>query len=188
MGFFVQDGCPTPLFLVRFPNQLSNRLLASYALLLGTSLRRFHGQFSMNYSHHISSVVMSRQIRTLLLVEPHEMTRELYVRELQRKWRVLACADRSTRYVRCTARRSTGLVLEPFAPGDDDWTLLEMLRTSDATERFRSLSVALSTSGDEASNWASRSFSSSRFRLGSLADQVRTVVAAQTSPASQSEL
>ncbi len=131
---------------------------------------------------------MSRSIRTLLLVEPHEMTRELYVRELAREWRVLACADRQTALKYLETEQIDVLVLEPVAPGDDHWSLLEMVRRHPTK---CDMPVVICSAVDERRRGAELGVTVYLVKPvapRALSDHVRTVVAAQTSPASQSEL
>jgi DNA-binding response OmpR family regulator len=131
---------------------------------------------------------MPRSIRTLLLVEPHEMTRELYVRELAREWRVLACADRLTALRYLETELIDVLVMEPVAPGDDHWSLLETVRKHPTTS---AMPVVICSAVDERRRGIELGVTVYLVKPvapRALSDQVRTVVAAQTSAASQSEL
>ncbi len=69
----------------------------------------------------------------VLIVEPHHVTRELYVRELAQSWPVLACGDRADALELMQREAIGAIVLEPVAPGEEFWSLLAEVRANAAT-------------------------------------------------------
>ena len=76
---------------------------------------------------------MSRTDATLLVVEPDQVTREMYVRELARTWRVLACSDNLSALAHLTSDTVNAVVLEPVMPGGENWSLVAAVRANSAT-------------------------------------------------------
>jgi DNA-binding response OmpR family regulator len=83
---------------------------------------------------------------TILIVEDNPPTRDLYRRVLAHDYRLLLCADAAA------ARRALGVepvalvLLEPSMPGDEGWSLLDMIRGGRET---RHIPVVLCSAVDE---------------------------------------
>jgi DNA-binding response OmpR family regulator len=70
---------------------------------------------------------------TLLLLEPDRATRQLYVRELARHWRVIAAEGAAEVLPTLAGETIHAVILELGAAEDDDWTLLTKIRGNPAS-------------------------------------------------------
>jgi DNA-binding response OmpR family regulator len=82
----------------------------------------------------------------ILLVETDDPTRELYVRELSRDYRVFACADEHAALAILREQHICAVVLEPARPDGRGWALLITFKQTHGT---RSIPVILCSTLDE---------------------------------------
>ncbi len=78
---------------------------------------------------------MAAPKRTVLILDNDEVTRDLYRRELERRFDVVAVNNEQEAWDAMTACAVDGIVLEPAALEDEDWAFVARLRTSDAHRR-----------------------------------------------------
>ena len=84
--------------------------------------------------------------QAILIVEHDEPTRELYLRELSREFRVFACCDESTALDLLRSHDIDAVVLEPGAADGGGWDLLVNLKH---TAGMRAVPVVLCSALDE---------------------------------------
>ena len=84
--------------------------------------------------------------QAILIVEHDEPTRELYLRELSREFRVFACCDECTALELLRAHNIHAVVLEPGAADGSGWDLLVELKHTAGT---RAVPVILCRALDE---------------------------------------
>jgi DNA-binding response OmpR family regulator len=84
--------------------------------------------------------------QSILLVEHDEPTRELYLRELSRDFRVFACGDEWAALELLHTHDIRAVVLEPDAADGSGWDLLASLKHADCT---RAVPVILCSALDE---------------------------------------
>lgn len=88
----------------------------------------------------------SSQSPAILIIESDQATRDLYARELSRRYRVRVCGDEQAARKIVEMRSLVAIVVEPNALGDDRWTFLRELQTAPAT---RQIPVVICTSLDD---------------------------------------
>lgn len=74
---------------------------------------------------------MSAPKQTVLILDNDEVTRELYRRELERRYEVVTAKDEQEAWSVITALVIDGIVLEPTALEDEEWAFVARLRTSE---------------------------------------------------------
>ena len=89
---------------------------------------------------------MRRAEQAILIVEHDEPTRELYLRELSREFRVFACCDECTALDLLRAHDIHAVVLEPGAADGSGWGLLVNLKHAAG---MRAVPVILCSALDE---------------------------------------
>lgn len=72
---------------------------------------------------------------TLLLLEPDRATRQLYVRELGRRWRVLAAEGATDVLPLLSGETVHAVILELGAAEGDEWALLSRIKGHPASAR-----------------------------------------------------
>jgi DNA-binding response OmpR family regulator len=90
-------------------------------------------------------MTMSSILPTILIIENDPPTLELYRRELDRDFRVLACFSKSETLDAIDSQSPKAIILEPAALNEEGWDLLNAI----ATLPDRSLPVILCTILDE---------------------------------------
>lgn len=65
----------------------------------------------------------------ILLVEPHEPTRQLYARELGRFWPVVACDNIQSALEMLDNERISAVILEPALEDGDGWSVLSAVNS-----------------------------------------------------------
>lgn len=78
---------------------------------------------------------MAAPKRTVLILDNDEVTRELYRRELERRFAVVTANNEQEAWDAITAGAVDGVVLEPAALEDDEWAFVGRLRISEAHRR-----------------------------------------------------
>jgi CheY-like chemotaxis protein len=78
---------------------------------------------------------MAAPKRTVLILDNDEVTRELYRRELERRFDVVAVNNEQEAWDAITAGAVDGVVLEPAALADEEWAFVARLRTSEVHRR-----------------------------------------------------
>jgi len=89
--------------------------------------------------------------QSILIIEHDDPTRELYVRELGRDYRVLACSGVREALALLRAHAIDAIVLEPSRPNGDGWQLFAEIQAADID---RSIPVVLCSTLDERSRGA----------------------------------
>lgn len=82
-------------------------------------------------------ISMKPQTPTILIVEQDEATRELYQRELSRRYRVVASSDAEQSLGLLRDQQFDALVLEPALSNGAGWALLESLQGLPASASLR---------------------------------------------------
>lgn len=85
-------------------------------------------------------------LSTILIIEDHLPTLELYQRELSRAYRVLVCCNRSEALQVLQTQSVSAVVLEPAAWGGEGWAILAAIMQA-STER--SVPVIVCSTQDE---------------------------------------
>jgi len=89
--------------------------------------------------------------QSILIIEHDDPTRELYVRELGRDYRVFACSGVREALALLRAHAIDAIVLEPSRPNGDGWQLFAEIQAADID---RSIPVVLCSTLDERSRGA----------------------------------
>jgi DNA-binding response OmpR family regulator len=89
---------------------------------------------------------MRRAEQAILIVEHDQPTRELYLRELSRDFRVFACGDECAALELLRAHDVCAVVLEPGAIDSSGWALLSDLKGAAGT---RAIPIILCSALDE---------------------------------------
>ena len=88
---------------------------------------------------------MAAPKRTVLILDIDEVTRELYRRELERRFTVVTATNEYEAWEVLEADAIDGIVLEPAALDDEDWNFVVRLR---ASERHRSVPIIVCSTMD----------------------------------------
>lgn len=88
----------------------------------------------------------SSQSPAILIVESDQATRDLYERELGRRYRVRVCGDEQAARKMVEMCVPDAIVVEPNALEDDQWTFLHAFHAAPAT---RHIPIVICTSLDE---------------------------------------
>lgn len=78
---------------------------------------------------------MAAPRRTVLILDNDEVTRELYRRELERHFDVVAVNNEQEAWSAILAGAVDGIVLEPAALEDEEWAFVARLHTSETYRR-----------------------------------------------------
>jgi DNA-binding response OmpR family regulator len=89
--------------------------------------------------------------QSILIIEHDDPTRELYVRELTRDYRVFACSDVPEALRLLRAHTIDAIVLEPSRPNGHGWQLFAEIQAADVD---RPIPVVLCSTLDERSRGA----------------------------------
>lgn len=88
---------------------------------------------------------MAAPKRTVLILDIDEVTRELYRRELERRFTVVTATNEYEAWEVLETDAVDGIVLEPAALDDEDWSFVVRLR---ASERHRNVPIIVCSTID----------------------------------------
>ena len=115
-------SCALCLQLFNFCFQLSKTKIAIHSIL------KLHSWYKHRFTLFKLEIVVSSRIASLLLFEPDRATRQLYARELGKRWRVIAAEQASEVLSILATERIEAIILEPGAVDAEQWHILAQIR------------------------------------------------------------